>query len=75
MTSRDDARVKKALQGADFPAARTALLDFATTRGADEETLQALRAVPEGRYGSVDEVADAVPQQPEGPGTPGGTLR
>jgi hypothetical protein len=63
--SRDDARIRKALQGADFPATRSALLDYAATRGTDEETLQALRAVPECQYGSVQEAADAAPQEPE----------
>lgn len=75
MTSRDDARIRKALQGADFPAGRSALLDYATTRGADAETLQALRAVPEGRYASVEDVTGAAPQEPEGRETRGGTWR
>jgi hypothetical protein len=65
VTTRDDLRIRKALQGADFPAGRDALLDYAGDRGADEETMQALRAVPEGSYGSVEEVADAAPQEPE----------
>lgn len=73
MTSRDDARIRKALQGAAFPAARTALLDYAGTRGADAQTVQALRAVPEGDYTSVEEVTGAMPQEAKGRETSGGT--
>lgn len=75
MTDRDDARVAKALQGADFPTDRAQLVSYAETRGADEKTLQALRTLPEGQYGSVQEVTDAVPQEPEGSRHPGGTAR
>lgn len=65
MTDRDDARVRKALQGADFPADRNDLVAYATDRGeVDEKTLTALAALPEGRYGSMDEVIDAVPHRP-----------
>ena len=75
MTGRDERRVADALQGADFPADRAALLGYAGTRGADEETLQALRAVPDTRYESMRQVTDAVPQEPEGRDRPGGTER
>lgn len=66
MTTRDDMRVAKALQGADFPADRSVLIDYAVTRGADEETLEAMRALPERRYERMQDVTDAVPQEPEG---------
>jgi hypothetical protein len=75
MTDRDDARVAKALQGADFPADQETLVQYAETRGADPKTLQALQTVPKRRYGSVSEVVDAVPQEPEGRDRPGGTAR
>lgn len=75
MTDRDDARVAKALQGVDFPADRAGLLSYAGTRGAEEKTLQALRSLPDGQYGSVQEVVDAVLQEPEGSRHPGGTAR
>jgi hypothetical protein len=71
MTRRDELRVTKALQGADFPADRAALLDYAQTRVADAETLQALRALPDRRYANLQEVAQAVPQEPEGERTGG----
>lgn len=74
MTFRDDLRVGKALQGADFPRTRQQVLDYARDRDADEKTLQALRALPEGSFGDADEVVAAVPQEPEGD-RPGGTER
>lgn len=74
MTERDQIRVRKALQGADFPASRDDLLFYATTREADSETMVGLRAVPAGEYGSLDEVVRAVPQEPEG-SAPGGVDR
>ncbi|MCD2187024.1 DUF2795 domain-containing protein [Actinomycetospora soli] len=65
MTDRDDTRVRKALQGANFPSERNDLVAYATDRGeVDEKTLTALAALPAGTYGSVDEVVDAVPHRP-----------
>lgn len=74
MTFRDDLRAGKALQGAEFPRTRQEVLDYALGRDADEKTLEALRSLPEGSYGSLDQVVDAVPQEPEG-ARPGGTER
>lgn len=74
MTKRDEIRVDKALQGLEFPADREQILDFATDREADSETLTALRSIPVGRYANKDEVLDAVPQEPEGD-APGGAAR
>lgn len=74
MTKRDELRVGKALQGANFPASQDQLLDYAIERGADSKTLTALRAVPSGSYSSINEVEQAVPQEPEGD-QPGGTAR
>ena len=66
MTDRDDARVRKALQGKDFPSDRNDLVTYATDRGeADEKVLTALAALPEGRYQDLDEVVAAVPQRPD----------
>lgn len=75
MTKRDELRVDKALQGLEFPASRDQLIEFATDRQADAETLAALRALPVGRYANKAEVLDAVPQEPEGEDAPGGTAR
>lgn len=75
MTTRDDMRVRKALQGADFPASKDQLVDYAEFRGVDQKSLQGLRALSEQDYSSMDEVVEAVPQEPEGHNAPGGTDR
>ena len=63
MTDRDDARVRKALQGKDFPAWRNDLVTYATERGeVDEKLLSALAELPEGHYTDLDEVLAAVPR-------------
>ncbi|HEY2222882.1 DUF2795 domain-containing protein [Actinomycetospora sp.] len=65
MTDHDDARVRKALQGMDFPATRNQLVEYATDRGEiDDATLTALAGLPEARYGSIDDVVSAVPHRP-----------
>lgn len=74
MTKRDDIRTDKALQGLEFPATREQIVDFATDREAEAETLAALRSIPAGHYGNKDQVLNAVPQEPEGD-APGGTAR
>lgn len=75
MTKRDELRVQKALQGLEFPASHDQLLDFATDREPDRETLAALRALPAGQYANKEAVLDSLPQEPEGDDKPGGTGR
>lgn len=75
MTLRDDMRANKALQGADFPATKNELIEYAESRGVDQKSLQALRTLPDEQFSSMDAVVDAVPQEPEGTNTPGGTER
>ncbi|GAA2360406.1 hypothetical protein GCM10009854_44350 [Saccharopolyspora halophila] len=65
MTDSDERRVAKALQGAEFPAGKQYLLDYARARGAGPKTVQALEALPERTYGNSDEVEQAVPQEPD----------
>ncbi|MBB3662274.1 MULTISPECIES: DUF2795 domain-containing protein [Prauserella salsuginis group] len=65
MTDADDRRVRKAIQGVQFPADKETLVAYAQERDADPRTLRALRALPERDYGNGDEVARAVPQRPE----------
>jgi hypothetical protein len=74
VTKRDEIRVEKALQGLEFPASRAQLIEFATDREADPETLAALRSVPAGEYANKAQVVGAVRQEPEGD-APGGTAR
>lgn len=75
MTDRDDLRAEKALQGADFPAGRDALLSYAETRGADPKSMQALQTLPEREFQNMQEVLDCIDQEPEGTDRPGGTDR
>lgn len=74
MTTRDELRAEKALQGMEFPASKTELIDYATERSATEKTLQALRVLPDRQFENKDDVVEAVPQEPEGD-APGGVHR
>ena len=66
MTDRDDARIRKALQGKDFPAERNDLVAYASERGEDDpSTLEAFTALPAGTYATLDDVVAAVPQRPD----------
>lgn len=65
MTDSDERRVAKALQGAQFPADKRYLIDYAQERGAGPKTIQALRALPDTTYGDSDEVEASVPQEPD----------
>lgn len=60
MTDRDNPKVTKAFQGADFPADRQTLIDYAVARDAGSDTMRALRTLPEGRYTDVDHVLDTI---------------
>lgn len=65
MTDADQRRVRKALQGLTFPAAKRTLLTYARDRDADPKTLRALHALPAGEYADNDAVEQAIPQRPE----------
>ncbi len=65
MTDKDERRVRKALQGLEFPADKDTVLAYAEERGAALKTLRALRALPAGTYTNTDAVEQAVPQRPE----------
>ena len=74
MTTRGELRAEKALQGLEFPASKSELIDYATERSATAKTLQALEALPERRFESQAGVVEAAPQEPDG-GAPGGAHR
>lgn len=74
MTDQDERRVAKALQGLDFPADNATLTEYAESRGANAKVVQTLRSLPGGTYRSMQEILDAVPQEPEGDQS-GGTER
>lgn len=65
MTDADDNRVRKAIQGLEFPASKATLISYAEERSADAKTMRALWALPNGDYGNSDEVTQATPQRPE----------
>ena len=75
MTKRDDIRAAKALQGADFPATKEQVLDYAQSHGADSKSLEALHALPDQKFNNIDEEVEAVPQEPEGLDQPGCSAR
>lgn len=64
MTRVDQRRVRRALQGLEFPADKPTLVAYAEHRRAWPKTLRALRALPAGNYASLTEVEQAVPQRP-----------
>jgi hypothetical protein len=53
-------RLRNVLDDVDYPAAKEQLVDHASRNNADEDTVHALRSVPEGVYGSFDEVVESV---------------
>lgn len=53
-------RLRTALADVAYPAAKDQLADHASRNNADEDTLHAVRSVPEGVYESFDQVVDAV---------------
>lgn len=62
-------------EGMPLPARRDEIVEYAEIEGADEDILDALRALPDREYESLDDIEEAVrPVQPnapaEGPGAP-----
>ncbi len=53
-------RLRTALADVDYPAAKDQLTDHASRNNVDEDTVHALRSIPDGVYGSFDEVAAKV---------------
>ncbi|GAB2741886.1 hypothetical protein GCM10027174_14240 [Salinifilum aidingensis] len=65
MTDADERRVRKVLQGLEFPVSKGYLLEYADTREADAKTMRALRGLADREYTSTEDVEAAVPQRPE----------
>jgi len=65
MTTQDENRVEKILQGAQFPADKQYLISYALDRDADERSLAGLGALPDSVYSSIDDVAGAIPHRPD----------
>ena len=53
--------LKASLSGADFPAAKEQLVEYAQNNGVDEETVRALRAMPPADYDNITEVLRSIP--------------
>jgi Protein of unknown function (DUF2795) len=53
-------RVQKALSGVHYPATKEQLVRHAEEHGADQDTLEALRAMPDGEYDGPNRVSSAV---------------
>jgi hypothetical protein len=56
-------RLGYVLDGMSFPVQRWELIARAEHYGADATTLDELRSVPEGRYGSLTDVVNAIAQE------------
>ncbi len=54
-------RIREALRSIDYPADKWALVAEAARAGADEETIRALRAMPQAEYANLNEVVRSVP--------------
>ncbi len=67
MTSADKRRVRKAIEGLQYPASKQDVVAYAEERGSAGRTSDALRALPDGTYHNAEEVAESVPQEPEKP--------
>ena len=53
-------RLRTALSDVAYPAAKEQLADHASRNNADEDTVYAVRSLPEGVYESFDQVVEAV---------------
>ncbi len=61
-TQPDPLHVQEFLVGLDYPMSKLDLVDQARTAGADEETLRALRTLPDRTYDGPDSVSAEVAQ-------------
>jgi hypothetical protein len=53
-------RLRTVLADVGYPAAKDQLTDHASRNNGDEDTVHALRSIPDGVYGSFDEVVESV---------------
>lgn len=56
--------VVQALEGMSFPCDRAQLLEYARQNNLDEETLEVLKAIPDGSYRDLGELFTALPGLP-----------
>jgi hypothetical protein len=53
-------QIQKFLEGVDYPADRSALLDAARSHNADDNVIRAIEGIPEGSYEKPTEVSQAI---------------
>jgi len=75
MAEVNTALVESLIEGMPLPARRDEIVQYAEVEGADEDILDALRALPDREYESADEIGETLrPAQPypptEGSGEP-----
>ncbi|OGF23348.1 hypothetical protein A2Y83_01375 [Candidatus Falkowbacteria bacterium RBG_13_39_14] len=54
------AQIQKFLGGMNYPASKDDLIKHAKEKGADENVISSLQALPEREYGSAAEVSKAI---------------
>ena len=65
MTFQEAALVQATLEGVPLPADRSELIDYASRQGDSDRVLSLLLELPDGDYGTLDEVGEALaPVQP-----------
>lgn len=62
MTETDDESVRRAVQDLPFPAERRDIVDHAVRQAVDPTVIEALAALPDRIFSTVDDVVISVPQ-------------
>jgi Protein of unknown function (DUF2795) len=60
MPQADFIKVQKFLSGVDYPADKAQLIEHARAKGADEESVRALKSIPDHRYDGPSAVSKAI---------------
>ncbi len=56
-------QVQEFLSGVDYPATKDSIVETARSRGADEDTLEALRNLPRDDFDSPNDISEAIGEQ------------
>jgi hypothetical protein len=76
MAEVNPALVESLIEGMPLPARRDEIVEYAQVEGAEENMLDALRALPDREYESADDIGEALrPVQPYPPDTEPGAPR
>ncbi len=61
MADQDSTRdIREFLKGVEFPTDKQSLIDYADTEGASEDMSAMLELIPDGEYGSPQDVIDVM---------------